>query len=65
MVLACLYVSFDISFLYSIRVINLLTNYLEEWNNLINKMNDELEYDESCKNFFEVYQNILNSFKLF
>lgn len=62
---AVLYVGFDVNMFYSIHVINLLTRYLKEWNNHVKEMNDEHRYDEYCKELFEVYQDILESFQLF
>ena len=58
-----IFISFEIDYIYAVRILILLIEYLDEWIKKVNMMNDEQENNETyCSNLFLTYQNILNAF---
>lgn len=55
----------DIDCVYAIRVLVLLTNYLNEWIGKILKVNDEQENNASCVKLQNIYVHILEAYKLY
>lgn len=49
-----MFTTFDINFVYAIRLITLLRKYLEEWIKQIMTINDEQENDKYCMKLFAV-----------
>lgn len=60
-----LIISFDINIVYSVHIIKLLTIYLEEWNKIIHNDNHEKYDGEYYEKLFDIYQNVLDAFKLY
>lgn len=60
-----MYTALDLNLVYTIRVMQLFTKYLDEWRKYIVMMNDEHENDEYCNQLFKTYRNILEAYKLY
>lgn len=59
-----IYAAFDLNCVYAIRVITLLTYYLEDWIKEILELYKETESDK-CDRQFNIYRNILEAYKQF
>ncbi|PZC77086.1 hypothetical protein B5X24_HaOG200736 [Helicoverpa armigera] len=58
-----MFISYDINRVYAIRIITLLRKYLDEWNKNVSQVNNE--DGTRFMKLLEVYENILESFKLY
>ncbi|KAH9644387.1 hypothetical protein HF086_006415 [Spodoptera exigua] len=61
-----LMISFEVDFIYSIRILILLNKYVGHWIKEIGLMSNDREDDEVyCKKKFATYQNILEAFNVY
>ncbi|PZC77089.1 hypothetical protein B5X24_HaOG200739 [Helicoverpa armigera] len=61
-----IYTSFDVDFVYSIRVLNLLNKYLYEWIKSVRIMNEGKENDKmNCTKLLKTYENILRAYDVY
>lgn len=60
-----MFTTLNLNFVYAIRIIILLTEYVKEWKNNIVTMNEDEDNEEYCIRMFDVFQNVLEAFKIF
>lgn len=65
LVFDALFISFDVNLIYAIRIIMLLTDYVNEWKRNVELMNTGEENVTYCKKMVKVYETILEAFELY
>ena len=60
-----MFISFDVNYILAIRVIILLTKYLDEWSKDVLNLNDLHENNELCTKLIKIYLNIVKTFNMY
>ncbi|PZC77051.1 hypothetical protein B5X24_HaOG200700 [Helicoverpa armigera] len=60
-----MYAIFDVNSVYGLRIMKILTTYLNRWTEMVLKLNEGEENLISCVKLFDIYTNILKAFELF
>ena len=64
-IIIIVFISLEINFVISIRIIILLRKYLYEWIKAVVIMNHDLENKEQCQNLLNIYHNIMGTYNLY